>query len=185
MPDSYNNNISIIAPHSIWLFRLPFTIKAVLFELLRLPAVWGCKWDSNPRPSCSRLIELNTSAAASLVAFQSLHCSWLSNCLLEVEMWLDPLTSEPIGSADWAIESFFQVFPLDAISWLSNPPPQKTPPQRSAAANCSDANALHRLNTPLLKLFNIPTTCTLWKHTRKLGIWKESWTRDLEFSHRV
>lgn len=92
-----------------------------------------------------RSYSLNVSAAASLAVFQSLRCCRLSNSLLEVETWLDPITSKPVCFADWAIESSYArafssfsfrcwLLIVKSKSSVSNP----NTPQLSAAAYCSE-----------------------------------------------
>lgn len=117
---------------------------------------------------------LNTSAAA----FTSLRCCWLSNSLLEEEMWLDPITSKPICFADWAIESSY-ARAFSSFSFrcrlLIVKSKKRCVKSENATTQCScerqRANALHSL-TLLLKLFSISNTFKLWKHICKTGISK-------------
>lgn len=107
-------------------------------------------------------------------------------------MWLDPIAPKPICFADWAIEfpyarafsSFSfrcRLLIVKSNSSVSNP--NKT----ELGCSCTPwwAKTRHSLSTLLLMLFTISTTCELWKHTCKLRIWKETWTRDLEFSYSL
>lgn len=118
----------------------------------------------------------NTRAAAR-------HCRRLSNGLFKKKRRdAVPVPSEPICSADWAIESpHARSFSGFSVSWLSKAERVVSNPEKR---KCSCAAAPSRCFTQhsALQAFQGSTTPQLWKHICKLGVWKETWTCDLDFS---
>lgn len=99
-------------------------------------------------------------AAGFQTAFQKQRCDLISSPLNLSALLIEPLSLHK--------RELFQVFPLDAASWLSKE--KQCVNSKHATTQCSCvlqwANTLHSLSTLLVKLFNISTTCRLWKHSQ-------------------